>query len=768
MTALRRLIHEIHRRSLWQIVSIYLVGSWGALQVADQVTQSAGLPDWVPSVALILLVIGLPIVAATAFIQEGVSHGDAGTTDGVPGAEPMENLAAGTGSLDLRRTRPSPLSGLFTWKNAVTGGVLAGLLLAVLVGGYFAMRAAGIGPVASLAAQGIIDAGEPVILSEFHNTSNDPSLGGVVTEALRVDLASSSALALVPASRISEVLERMHRDPSEPLTADLATEVAVRDGIKAVVEGEVGSAGSGYILVATLRSAESGVALATFRRTAKGPDGVIDAIDGLSQDIREKAGESLRSIKAEAPLEAVTTTSLDALRKYSEAEALSDQGEARRARTLLREAVAEDPAFAMAWRKLSVVIQTAGGEPGEEEDAATRAYDLRDHLTERERLHATAYYNNVVTHDATAQIEAYQALLEKWPDDASALNNLAIAYGSQGRWEDGLTLLRRAVSGPGESSAAWTNLVAGYTSLGDLDSARQALDTLEDRYPKRTAWNLWDRWQLEIVAGNFGEAHRLGERMAQLPDVAPGWRSGGSYMMAMTDGAQGKLSEGLKHVRTEQDAERADERFDDALTSGLDEADLQYLLLPGSSQPRQTLTETLSSGDLEKTPPAARPYERLVHQFGAAGLMDEAHTQLAAWEKVVKTGSALTGARRYLDALALPDEGATLGALERLRNELPCPGCFVWRMAEMSQETGQFERAAQLYEQSVAREQIGLPFGVVRVLAQERLGQVYEALGDSAKAAEHYAKFAEAWADADPSLQRRVRVARKRAEELGG
>ena len=157
----------------------------------------------------------------------------------------------------------------------------------------------------------------------------------------------------------------MQRDPSEALTAEVAEEVAVRDGIKAVIEGEVGSAGSGYILVATLRSADSGVALATFRRTAKGPDEVIDAIDGLSQDIREKAGESLRSIKAEAPLEAVTTTSLDALRKYSEAEALADQGEYRRDRTLLREAVAEDPDFAMAWRKLSVVIQTAGGEPGE-------------------------------------------------------------------------------------------------------------------------------------------------------------------------------------------------------------------------------------------------------------------------------------------------------------------------------------------------------------------------------------------------------------------
>jgi tetratricopeptide (TPR) repeat protein len=772
MNAFRSFVREIHRRSLWQVVSIYLVGSWGALQVADQVTQSAGLPDWVPSVALLLLVIGLPIVAATAFVQEGMSAGEAGDAGpeeaGAPAADPPENLSPGTGSLDRPSTRPSRTSRLLTWRNAIGGGVLAAALLGVLVASYFIMRAAGIGPVASLAAQGLIDAGEPVILSEFSNSSNDASLGSVVTEALRVDLASSNALALVPPSRVSEVLERMQRDPSEALTADLANEVAVRDGIKAVIEGEVGSAGSGYILVATLRSSESGVALATFRRTAKGPDGVIDAIDGLSQDIREKAGESLKSIKAEPPLESVTTTSLDALRKYSQAEALADQGEYRRARTLLREAVDEDPDFAMAWRKLAVVIQSAGGEPGEEADAATRAYELRDHLTERERLQAIAYYNNVVTQDLQAQIEAYQALLEKWPDDASGLNNLAIAYGGGGRWEDALVLLKRAVSGPGESSPAWTNLVATYVSLGDLDAARVAQDSMEARYPKRTGWNLYDRYGIEAAAGNFAEAHRLGEEMVQLPDVPAAWHSGGSSMMAWVDAAQGKLSEATEHLRGQRAADRADERFGDGLNRALDLADIQAIVLPDGAGAKRTLTEILDSGDLDKVPAKARPYQSLVHQLGALGMLDQARAQLADWDRIVSGGSAVSEARRYLDARALSDEGATADGLGRLRNELPCPGCYVWQLAVLEQKLGHLDDAAQLYETSVAREQVGRPFGILRVMAQERLGQVYEAMGDSVKAAEHYARFAEAWADADASLQPRVREARQKAESLGG
>ena len=768
MRTLRTLIHEVHRRSLWQVMSIYLVGSWGALQVADQVTQSAGLPDWVPSAALILLVIGLPVVIATAFIQEGLPGNDRKAQDeaGAPAPSPAANLAPGTGSLDRPSTRPSRTKGLFTWKNAITGGALAAALLGVLVAGYFTMRATGIGPVASLAAQGLIDAGEPVILSEFANTSNDPSLGGVVTEALRVDLASSKALALIPPNRIAEALTRMQRDPATPLTADVANEVAVRDGIKAVVEGEVGSAGSGYILVATLRSAESGVALATFRRTAKGPDQVIDAIDGLSQDIREKAGESLKSIKGEAALEAVTTSSLEALKKYTDAVTLADQGEERRARTLLREVVAEDPGFAMAWRKLAVVIQTAGGEPGEEQAAATRAYELRDRLTERERLQAIAYYHNTVTGDPSAQIEAYQAILAKWPDDQNALNNGAIAYTALGRWEDGLALLERAVSGPGESSPAWTNLVAGYTALLRFDDARAALDSLEARYPRRTAWNLYTHWQLEAASGNFEEAHRLGAEMAESPDVAPSWRAGGVAMMAWMDGARGKMAEASEHLVGRQKPSRDDGRFDDAFKAALDVADIQATYGDRAAA-RETLTKALASGDLEKVPGPARPYERLVHQLAAAGLVDDARAQLDAWAGVLDAGAPITAARRFVDAYAQPDAAATLDALARLQTERGCPGCFVWAMATLSQEVGRLEDAARLFESTVAREQTGPPFSLLRVLARERLGQVYEAMGENAKAAENYAVFADAWADADPALQPRVRTAREKAARTG-
>ena len=115
MERLRQLIHEIHRRSLWQVLGIYLVASWGVLSVVDTAGGALGLPDWFDPVALALLVLGLPIVLATAFVQEGGPGRDTGDTEAA-------NLT------------PRSATGLFTWRNAFAGGVLAFALWGVVAG----------------------------------------------------------------------------------------------------------------------------------------------------------------------------------------------------------------------------------------------------------------------------------------------------------------------------------------------------------------------------------------------------------------------------------------------------------------------------------------------------------------------------------------------------------------------------------------------------------------------------------------------------------
>ncbi|HSG49129.1 MAG TPA: tetratricopeptide repeat protein, partial [Longimicrobiales bacterium] len=357
-------------------------------------------------------------------------------------------------------------AGLFTWRNAIMGGVGAGALLAVTVGVYFFMWTMGIGPVGSLVAQGVLEARDPIILAQFENRTDDEMLAAVVTDALRVDLLESQVVTLVDGRLVGEVLQRMGRPANTPLTADVAREVAEREGIKAVVEGEVSRVGSGYLLAARVVVPGDGQTLAAFRENAASEDDILSAIDRLSQRLREKAGESLRDIRAGEALEAVTTSSMEALRLFAQARQAEEDGDVARTVGLLEEALALDSTFAMAWRKLAVQHSNRGGNRDAQYRAATAAYQHRDRLTQRERYLAEAYYHYTVTKDEEATAQAYRRVLENYPQDPAALNNLGLYYGDRREWAEAAALYQRAIDGPGRSRSAYNNLVIALYNQG--------------------------------------------------------------------------------------------------------------------------------------------------------------------------------------------------------------------------------------------------------------------------------------------------------------
>ncbi len=114
MSRLKDLIHEIHRRSLWQVLGIYVVGGWIAFQVAQTLTEGLGLPAWFPGLALGLLIVLLPVVLATAFVREGVGGPR-------PAGEPLPETAAEPSVDEARGARQRAL----TWRNAGFAFVIA-------------------------------------------------------------------------------------------------------------------------------------------------------------------------------------------------------------------------------------------------------------------------------------------------------------------------------------------------------------------------------------------------------------------------------------------------------------------------------------------------------------------------------------------------------------------------------------------------------------------------------------------------------------------
>ncbi|HET7599403.1 MAG TPA: serine/threonine-protein kinase, partial [Gemmatimonadales bacterium] len=234
-------------------------------------------------------------------------------------------------------------------------GIVVSAAIVGAVAAFFGLKATGRLPGASLVDRGMLADRERVIVSEFGSPAADSALGGAVTEAFRIDLSQSPAVTVVQPDYVRQTLQRMQRDPHARLDAALAREVAIRDGIKAVVTGDVAHAGTGYVISARLISSATGDAMVALRETAEDSTRILGAIDRLSHALRRRIGESLRSIQGNEPLDQVTTPSLEALRRYSQAQMANDEGDTERAITLLREAVALDTGFAMGYRRLGVM-----------------------------------------------------------------------------------------------------------------------------------------------------------------------------------------------------------------------------------------------------------------------------------------------------------------------------------------------------------------------------------------------------------------------------
>ena len=227
---------------MWQVLGVYLLGGWVALRGVQAATDRIGLPEWTPTMALLLMGLLLPVTIATAVVQGGlpwlriVDYADPNELEGltpeqvhvVPQAHPLHG------------------AGILTWTNAVLLGVMFLALLVTSVVAYLTMWALGIGPVGSLLAQGAISDQDFVLVSDFENRTDEVALGRSLRRAFEADLAESALVNVVDEPSVSGALTRMGQNPQQTLTPHLAGQVAGAEGVAAVIEGEVSRLGGGY------------------------------------------------------------------------------------------------------------------------------------------------------------------------------------------------------------------------------------------------------------------------------------------------------------------------------------------------------------------------------------------------------------------------------------------------------------------------------------------------------------------------------------------
>jgi tetratricopeptide (TPR) repeat protein len=734
---------------LLQVSIAYLSASFIILEAAALFTDQLGLPAWVFPGALVILALGFPVLVVTAITQRVGVRGSL-----VEGREPW-----------------------ITWRRAIGGVVVALAVWGFVVAGYMAMRTLGIGPAAPLIARGLLEERERVILADFANHSPDSLLGGAVTEAFRVDLTQSPAIRLLPPSQMREAMVRMRREPGGPLDLEFARELAVREGVKAVVGGEINTLGSAYVLSVKLFSSESGAELAAYRETAQDRAAIIGAVDRLSKQLRAKIGESLGSVRQSRPLPSVTTGSLEALELYASAMEMGRRGNRAAAIPFLERAVTLDTTFAGAYRALGIYYLNDAGNPGASQRNTEQAFRFSDRLPESERLRTRA-----LVHSRRGRLDSaahyYRLLLDAPSDSFIALNNLGDIYERMGRYEESLDLYRRTTRAGPNVISGYVNVASAARTLGLHELADSALTAMVERFPAGPGGAITDASNA-YYAGDLARLEEITTGWAAGPISDRGGRAAGRQWLAGLAGMRGRADLALALADSASRLYMDDAAFSWAYSTVVSLVNSAWASNPEAALPYlPPLLEEFRSAETLRAAP------RFTHgvlglfatAYALAGELDEARALLASMDSLAAlTDFQPAGIAEHARAVVALGEGrpeASLQHLERARaSEYGLLHDYSrLLLGDVNLALGRLPEAAAEYEAVTGT--LGLYFDDARAhpplqpVAHERLGRLYLAMGDTTAALTHLAAFVELWSDADPELQPRVQEAQRHLQEI--
>jgi tetratricopeptide (TPR) repeat protein len=320
-----------------------------------------------------------------------------------------------------------------------------------------------------------LEARDLVLLAALDNRTGDSMFDDTLGEALAVQLRQSPFLNLVPDQRVQATLRMMQRAGGTPLTAEVGRDVCQRVGARALLTSTIAALGSSYVITLGAQDCVTGDTLAEQQVQASRKEDVLRELGHATSSFREMLGESLASIKRyDAPVEAATTPSLDALKAYSQGMVARRSAGDRAALPLFRRAVELDPEFALAHARLGTTYSNLNDVVNSRLHTA-RAFDLRDKVSEVERLYIDARYYSTVKPDSRKAAEAYRVTIATFPTDYASRVNLALILQQGGELDEAVRLLREAVAIAPEEPNAKTNLAKALFDQGNYDEARKVL-----------------------------------------------------------------------------------------------------------------------------------------------------------------------------------------------------------------------------------------------------------------------------------------------------
>ena len=676
-----------------------------------------------------------------------------------PGSPPAETPDA---AAPAEAAFPAPpLPGVPTRRRTLVLGIVAATVLAGGVAAYVITRDARAEP--SLVAEGTLARKDRLLVADFADLATDSTLTAAVTEVLRVDLTQSPFVNVLTPRQVRTTLTLMERAPDVAVDDSVAREVAQRMGVKAFVTGSVAKVASAYTVNVQLVAAQSGEVLAAYRETATDSTELIDAVDRASKRVRHRIGESLRVLREVPPLSTQMTASLAALRKYTEAQHLTLAGKRSEAIQRYEQAIAIDSAFAGAWSAMAMAHESVGN-PGQAEAATREALRHLDRLpfTDRSFLMASSAF---ARGDHDTSIEVYRRLLDRYPDNYKALNNLALIYRDRRQFAVAESLFTAAAKVDSTIANFYFGISGTQLLQGKFADARRTQDLIARRFPNNPVL-MNTEVQLASAQHNWEEAERRAEALVAaaagdtLALVDP------FEALALMATTQGRLAEAERLWRTHQRLSAASKSMRRHLFGVLSRAGIELRYRNRPARALAMVDSTLARTPLDSLLPGDRPYDELARFNAMAGRVDVARRLAAAaddndralrrqqlHERGWTRGVIALAERRTADAEAL---------LRIAAEQHPCTICALPDLARAYEAQGKPRAATAVYERYVTTpwfwryETDALELGP----ALERLVALYDAAGEREKSAGARSQLAQLWRRADAELQPAVTRAR--------
>ena len=322
---------------------------------------------------------------------------------------------------------------------------------------------------------------DTIVLADFTNITGDAIFDDALKTALSVSLRQSPFLNVLSDSEVAKTLQQMTRPASTKLTPELARELCQRAGSKAYLAGSIGSLGSQYVLGLKAVNCRSGDTLAEEQVTAASKEKVLDTLGQAASKLRGELGESLATVeKLDVPLPEATTSSLEALKAYSLGRKARNEKGPATALPYDQRAIQLDSNFAMGY--LDVGLDYASlGQLGRASEYYTKAFQLREHASEREKLSIAAEYYRDVTGELDKAAQTFQEEIESYPRDPDACDRLGVMFGLEGQYEKATEITTQGLR-LAPDRATWYGHLANYAlALQHFDETRQIIHEAQAR-----------------------------------------------------------------------------------------------------------------------------------------------------------------------------------------------------------------------------------------------------------------------------------------------